>query len=93
MKAMVNKGTLLNDLKLENKHLYRHPEASQIKKNLSSIFPSSSGNTGLGAYCKILKKNELLYNKLIEILDPIFIELYGKNVKLDCVTIGYQGSK
>jgi len=93
MKAIVNKGSLLNDLKLENKHLYRYPDASQIKRNLSSIFASSSGNTGLGAYSKVLKKNELLYNKLIKILDPIFIEIYGENVKLDCIAIGYQGSK
>ena len=93
MKAIVNKGLLAKDLRIFDKHLYRHPDSSQIRKNLSSIFPSSSGNTGLGAYSNILAKNKLLYNKIVEQLDPIFLKYYNKNVKLDCPVIGYQGSK
>ena len=93
MKAIVNKGLLAKDLRIFDKHLYRHPDSSQIRKNLSSIFPSSSGNTGLGAYSNILAKNKLLYNKIVEQLDPIFLKYYNKNVKLDCVAMAYQGSK
>ena len=93
MKAIVNKGLLAKDLKILDKHLYRHPDSSQIRKNLSSIFPSSSGNTGLGAYSNVLAKNKLFYNKIVEQLNPIFLEYYNKNVKLDCPVIGYQGCK
>ena len=59
-KAIVNKGKQLKAQKLENKHIYRHPNGSQFERNMSSIFPGASGNTGMGAFSKVARKRSPL---------------------------------
>jgi len=93
MKVIVNKGALLKQSKLENINIYRKPYGTQFEKNMSSIFPGASGNTGLGAYSLIGKKNGIMYDKLVETLNPIFKGMFGTDVNLDCIVFGYQGGK
>ena len=75
---------------LTDVHRFRKPEATSRTKNSTSIF---FGNTGMGSMGPLSKKDGLLYNEIIKLLNPLYNYIFNTSVKISAIGYGVQGPK